>query len=224
MDKRGFSLIELVIAISIMTIIMGITLPVMSSEVTRQKIRKEIEELNRIKEGVENFFQDNFAFPDDITDLLEDSGDFYNWAGPYYNPGLSIFGSGDADPTKDEWKQDYRITLVDSSNFTVESPGSDREFDSDDDLVAAVDVTFIRREKTLEELAILNSAVLSYNSVYIGSDPLLPDWMYIHQKLVDKGYLPQGDSTYERDGWEEFYQPDPAGAVPVVRVRSVMIP
>jgi type II secretory pathway pseudopilin PulG len=217
-------LIELVIAVSIMVVIMGIALPAISSETRRQKTREEIKELNSIKEAVENFFQDNFEFPDEIGDLLEDTGDFPSWAGPYYSPGLSMFGTGTSNPRKDAWNVDYRITAGGFSTFSVESAGPDREFDTDDDLVAAIDVSFIRRETTLEELDVINNAIRFYNSVYIGSDPLLPDWVYIHQKLVEKGYIPAGDSTYERDGWDEFYVPDPAGAVPVVRVKSIVIP
>ena len=66
----------------------------------------------------------------------------------------------------------------------------------------------------------INAAILAYNKVYIGSDPLLPSWPSILSKLVAKGFLPSGTSTYDTDGWNTPYVPDPQGVSPVVRVTS----
>jgi len=223
MKKKGFSLIELVIAISIMTIIVGVALPAFSSGVRRQKVLRELQELNDIKESVENYFADTSAFPTAINDLLQNDQGLTGWAGPYYSPRLPSHGSGQTSPTVDEWRSPYAVGLSGSSTCTVTSPGPNKALGNQDDITVTVDVTFIRRRQTLDELAIINSAILSYNKVYLSSEPLLPDWNGIQIQLVNKGYLPAGASDLATDGWGSAYVPDPSGVAPVLKVRSTMI-
>jgi prepilin-type N-terminal cleavage/methylation domain-containing protein len=223
MGKRGFSLIEMIMVLSIMTVIAGLALPVMFTQVNRAKITREKGELAAIRTAVENHFSDTFAFPKKLESLLENKEKRAGWAGPYYNPGIPMFGSGGGTGSlEDQWSRKYKIGEKGVSVFVVESAGPDGVFSSKDDLSVTVDTTFIRRRVTLAELDAINSAVLSYNKLHIKSDPLPPQWNSLFLKLVAAGFLPAGDSSYKYDGWEKSYLPDPPGVTPVVRVISGM--
>ncbi len=218
--KNGFSLIELVIAMSIIVILVGTITPALTSEVKRQKAKKEAGELNTIQEAVENYFSDTSQFPTGILDLMAEKSQLQGWAGPYYSPGVSLFSSGRTKPEQDEWGRDYVAKATGDSTYLVCSAGPDAVQDTKDDISITVDVTHIRRGKTLEELEVINSAILKYNKVYAETDPLLADWNYIHGKLIYYNLLPSGGKAYEKDGWDLPYEPDPLGVTPVVKITS----
>lgn len=223
MNRKGFSLIEMVIVISIMTILVGAAMPMVSSEVRKQKVKDEIDRLNAVKTATESYFTDTGVFPDEIGDLVTNDDGVAGWLGPYYNPPVSRSTAGGSGYELDSWNTAYRLTQAGVSTLTVESAGSDRAFNSNDDLSVSVDTTYIRRTITLEELDVINGAILAYNKVYIGTAPLLPSWSSIRSQLVSAGYLPAGDTRYDTDGWGFAYTPDPPGAAPVVRVNSTTL-
>ena len=218
-NDSGFSLLEIIVALAILTLVAGAAIPVISVSVDRRKKEETREELNALKTATEGYFQDLWALPADLNDLLLDPGT-PGWTGPYINPPISAHGSTLPDVDKDAWNSDYRLTFTGMSALEIRSPGPDLSLMSADDLTAHVDVTFLRRENTLEELAILNSAIQAYNRTYLDIDPLQPNWILILQKLRTQGFLPPGDVSLENDGWGSPYAPDPPGQSPVVRVGS----
>ncbi len=222
MSRGGFSLIELIISLSILTILVGFSVPVIATEVKRQKVKAEKQEMNAIKEAVINYFDDTFAFPSDLGELIANGDGLSGWAGPYYSPSLSLYNSGGSSATADEWGNTYTMAAGGVSSRIVTSAGPDHSFGTGDDISVTADVTAVRRRITVSELHVINNAIVSYNSVYLGTNPLLPSWTYILGRLQATGYLPNGDTTYDLDGWGLPYAPDPAGVTPVVRATSTM--
>lgn len=219
-NQNGFSLIEIVIAMSIIVILVGTITPALTSQIKREKAKKEAGELNSIHDAVENYFSDTSEFPKGILDLLAEKSELPGWAGPYYTPGLSLFSSGRTKPEQDEWGRDYVTKITGESSYLIRSAGPDAVQDTKDDISITVDVTHVRRNKTMEELDVISSALLKYNKAYAEKDPLLPSWSYIHGKLVSYNLLPSGGKTYENDGWGLPYEPDPPGVTPVVKITS----
>ena len=109
-------------------------------------------------------------------------GGIPGWVGPYINPPLASSGSTLSSISKDAWNHDYRLTFEGSSYLEIRSPALDGTFDTDDDIAVEVEVTFIRRRITLEELEIINTAIRAYNEAYLAEDPLRPDWSLAETK------------------------------------------
>lgn len=221
-NEHGFSLMELIVSLSIMTILVGFTVPVIATEVKRQKIKAEKSELNAIKNAIEDYFEDTVTFPSALGELVTNGDGVSGWAGPYYNPSLSLYASGGSAATEDEWGSTYGLTAPSTSSRVVTSPGADKASGTGDDISVTVDVTSIRRKITATELDVINNAITLYNSKYQSSSPLLANYTYILSRLQATSYLPNGDTTYEKDGWNLPYVADPIGVTPVVRVTSSM--
>jgi len=222
---KGFTYVELVIVLSILTIMTALTVPVVSKEITKQKTKNQTRDINLVGEAVEVFFDDNLAFPAGMADLLTNSGSYSQWAGPYYDtgPGAALFG-GDPSPDDDAWGNQYVFTTLSTSALRVASRGADQQAGTTDDIVITVDVTFIRRRTTVEELEAINEAVLAYNEVHLPGTSLPTNWSSALSILISKGYLQPEGGAYATDGWGNAYEPFPAGTTPVVRIRSTMFP
>ncbi|MBU0754672.1 MAG: type II secretion system protein GspG [Planctomycetes bacterium] len=216
----GFSLLEIIIAVAIMSLMLGAAIPLVSTQMERAKQKETQIELNTLKAALLGYFYDVWAFPDDLEDLWIDPGDVTEWVGPYLNPPLSTNSSTLPDITKDAWNQDYQLTYSGSSELKIQSRGRDGTLDTSDDLIILVDVTPLRRSDTLQELELLNLAILAYNKDYLATSPLPTAWTSLYARLVSTGYLPAGSTDLMTDGWGDDYQPDPAGQSPVVRVNS----
>lgn len=217
---KGFSLLEVIVAMAILTIIVGAAIPVISAQVDRSKRDETKEELNALKIAVEGYFHDVWALPGDLNELLMNNAGVSGWVGPYINPPLDTHKSTLPVITKDAWNNDYTVTYPSASRMDLASPGPDGAFATPDDISIQIDVTFIRRKATLEEVEIINHAINAYNSVYLETDPLIPNWTLIFQKLQATGFLPSGDPDLATDGWGSDYIPDPPGMSPVVRITS----
>ena len=105
----------------------------------------------------------------------------------------------------------------------LRSAADDGTFDDADDIVYTVDVTPVRRESTLDQLATVNQAIRLYNAQYLPGAPLSTKYATLLQTLVSKGFLP-ASAPYASDGWGKAFVPDPAGKSPVVAVTSVNLP
>jgi prepilin-type N-terminal cleavage/methylation domain-containing protein len=217
----GFSLLEIIVALSIMTIIVGTAIPVISVSIDRKKKEETRQELNALKTAVEGYFQDVRALPPSLDDLENNLVKVAGWVGPYINPPLSLSASTLPVITKDAWNMDYRVTFTGSSRMEIRSPGRGGAFGTSDDIAVDVDVTYLRRKDTLAELEIINTAIQVYNVTYLSTKPLPCDWSRILRMLQETGYLPSRDTSLATDGWDSPYDPDPLGQAPVVRVASV---
>jgi hypothetical protein len=186
--------------------------------IDRAARRATLEELEVLAELSAEHFRDTWRLPGELPDLWRDPG-HRGWAGPY----LRVFGTdprtGREDAEVDGWAFEYVLTRHGDSVLEITSPGADGRVGELDDWSVTVDVTSLRRERTLERLAILNDAIRSYNRAYLGSDDLSPPFPGVLSRLVARGYLPSAE-PFRTDGWGDDFECDPPAGVPVVRVRS----
>ena len=216
--RRGFSLLEIIIVISIMAILTGVAVPVASTIFNSKARRATAEELENLGTAAVEYFRDTESLPSSPADLLVDPG-VAGWNGPYL-----VFKS--VDPVRgvaggefDAWRNPYVLSPQGVSGLLIASAGSDGVQGTSDDLQLAVDVTPVRRELTLGELAVINQAILQYNAANLPLQPLPTTYASLLSTLVASGLLPTG-TAYAADGWGSSYQPDPPGVSPVVRVTS----
>ena len=216
----GFSLLEMIVAVAIMTIVVGVAVPAVTVAVDRAKKKETRSEMSAIAKAVESYFSDTWELPRKLRDLEVEPRGVSGWAGPYIYPPMSGSANVEPDVSKDAWNRAYLVEQEGDSVLVVASGGPDRRLGSADDIKMRIDVTPIRRAHTLEELSLINMAVKAYNAKYLPSEPLPNDWSAARGVLEARGYLPQGADYLARDGWGDPYVPDPPGGKPVVRFRS----
>jgi prepilin-type N-terminal cleavage/methylation domain-containing protein len=216
--RRAFTLIELVIVIAILAIVAGSAVPVASKFFHSRARSATRTELAALSEAVSEYFRDTGALPASVGSLVVDPS-LPGWAGPYLAVETADAWTGASDLQLDAWARAYRFTASGSSALELASAAEDGTFGSEDDLVSRVDVTPVRREKTLRQLETLNTAITRYNATYLPGSPLSTTYATLLTRLVTTGFLPDA-AAYGSDGWGSPFVPDPAGKTPVVAVTS----
>lgn len=218
--ERGFSLIEILVVLGILTVMAGAALPVVSKSLTRTRVSETRAELSLLGPAVLAYFEDTGGFPPTFDDLERNASRVAGWTGPYARALLATHPRSDLSLSQDAWGRDYLVVLDGDSELSIVSVGPDGKRNTDDDITLVVDVTPVRRKQTLEELAILNAAILAYNKVRLPDAPLRPALKTILDDLQDAGFLPEGTDRFEKDAWGDAYVPDPLGRIPVVAMKS----
>jgi general secretion pathway protein G len=150
MKNRGFTLIEIIVAMAILSIMAGTLVPLLyktweSNEiaVTRGRMlelkKAMVGDRALVQQGIRThygFAGDNGLLPTGIQDLVSDSGSFANWNGPY------LGGFDPATYASDAWGNG--IAYVRHNPFlavsglsvaaTLRSAGPDRTFGTGDDI------------------------------------------------------------------------------------------
>jgi prepilin-type N-terminal cleavage/methylation domain-containing protein len=219
--RTGFTLIEMVVVITIMSIVVGAAIPITSKALTYHARKATRGELQGLSDACAEYFRDTLAKPASVTDLLVDPT-VTGWSGPYL-PGVAADSlTGKVGYLVDAWSRDYRI-VVSGDVISIQSQGEDAAWGTSQDLTVDLDVTPLRRVETLDRLGIINPAVKRYNTEKSDIDPPLPaSWASARSILIANGYLPN-DSRYQTDAWGSNLIEDPAGMTPVVRVKSVNV-
>ena len=216
--QAGFTLIELIIAVTVLSILAGAAIPLTAKMLDYKARTATQEEEQGIVEAAANYFADNNQLPSSIADLLVQPVGLTTWTGPYL-PGVSTDSlSGLTTYQVDGWSRPYRVT-VSGDAWTLESAGADNTFGNTDDVTTVLNVTYLRRKETLRRLEIVNQAITLYNGTWLGTDPLSTDWATAFTQLVTRGYLPN-DTTLRTDGWGTDFDENPVGVSPVVQVQS----
>ncbi len=215
--RAGFTLLELIVTITIMAIIAGSAVPLASMAINSKKKRATIEELDSLQVAAAEYFRDTGSLPTAIADMETNPG-VANWYGPYLERHSIDQLSGLSQYAVDAWSQPYSLSTS-GSVLTISSAALGGVHGDANDLSCALDVTPIRREKTLEILGIVNGAITRYNAKWLGTDPLPASYSSLLSKLVFSGYLP-ATAPYGVDGWGDAFVADPAGLTPVVKVGS----
>ncbi len=214
----GFTLIEMVVAITIISIMVGAAVPVTSKILTYQARKATRQELQTLADAAAEYFRDTLVMPTTIQDLLVDPG-VDGWSGPYLPGVVADRLTGKVGYQVDAWSRDYRV-VISGSVLSIQSQGEDATWGTSQDLVLDLDVTPLRREETLDRLRIANSAIQRYNAALDVGEPGLPaDWSTARATLVTAGYLPN-DTRYQTDAWGADFVEDPVGLTPVVRIKS----
>ncbi|MDF1837680.1 MAG: type II secretion system protein [Planctomycetota bacterium] len=221
-SRAGFTLIEMVVAVSIMAIIAGAAVPLTTRMITHQARTSTQEEQTEITASVGRYYADTEQLPASIGALLIEPAGVSGWTGPYAESISTDRITGLMTHQVDAWSRAYSVTLS-GDEWTVNSAGQDANFGTADDITTSIDVTYLRRERTVARLKILNQAIVQYNGAWLEDDPLPAEWNSAFNKLVSRGYLPN-DSRLANDGWGDAFQESPAGAFPVVQVESTHMP
>ena len=133
--KNGFTLIELVLVILLLSILSSVAIPKLGDFIQNARIvasKKEMRELARAivgdpDEGLLGFQDDNGALPANLSDLINrGTYDSFNpftstgWDGPYV--GTKVDSDGNIDILFDAWGNAY---VYDAGAGTITSKGQD---------------------------------------------------------------------------------------------------
>ena len=70
-NKKGFTLVELLVAISIMATLMAILVPNLMGSRQRARDAKKIEDLSAVKTGLRLYYNDNQSYPGTVDGLAD---------------------------------------------------------------------------------------------------------------------------------------------------------
>lgn len=215
--RAGFTLLELIVVLTVLAIMAGAAVPVAQKALTSAARKATRAELEAIAAASLEYFKDCNAVPASVVALERRPTGAVGtlWDGPYLTG--AVTDSGGSSVALDAWLRSYRV--VAGTTLVVTSAGEGGTFGDTDDLSVTIDFTPIRREQTLAEMAIINRAILNYNAVYQTTNPLSANWTLALRRLILTGFLPNS-TEYQRDAWNRAYTADPAGAAPMVKVRS----
>ena len=155
----GFTLIEIIIAIAVISIMAGMMVPLSVHLIDQRNAEATKEEMAEIKDGLLHYFEDVSpnAFPSALADLVSDPG-VTGWNGPYF-PGTASQVQTDAWGTDYVYKQsgNYAIVVSGGSDKQVAAgswddfPPSDTAADASD-LVVNVNGNLIAGKVTEEKI------------------------------------------------------------------------
>lgn len=220
--RSGFTLIEIIVVITVLSILAGAAVPVAQKAIAAAARKSTRAELSLISDAALEYCRDTNSVPKTITDLEvnPNRADSVGWAGPYLTGALST-SSSKSGFALDAWSRDYRV--VSATTFVVTSAGDDGTFGGADDIGVTVNFTAVRRTKTLAKLATINQAVTLYNAVYQSSAPLPANYSNALTLLVQRGFLPD-KPTYLKDAWGATFVANPKNKAPLVAAQSTSIP
>ena len=108
-NTRGFTLVELLLVLVILALIGGLVLPNIIGKAEGAKVKAAGSQISRLAMAVESFYLDTGTTPDNLDDLVNESGGVEGWNGPYVKPSS----------LKDPWGREYVYNY----------PGEHGEFD-----------------------------------------------------------------------------------------------
>ncbi len=218
--RSGFTMIEIVAVVAILTIIAGAAIPVVSKSVERAAKKATREELEMLAAAALEHVRDTGTLPATAA-ALGTSSSTPGWSGPYIGSLETDARSGLPAHEVDGWSRPYRFRIS-GSVLTIDSRGPDGAIGGTDDIAVSADATAVLRELTLSKLSVLNRAVLNYNAVYQSTDPLPGNWSQALSRLVSRGLLPSA-AGFQQDAFGSPFVGVPAGASPLVEVGSTNV-
>ncbi len=214
LKQNGFTLIEMVIVVAIMTLLIGIAAPSLSGLMNSEKDSAAESELEALAQATLTFTEDTKKRPRNLDSLYDSN--VPGFGGPYIDDligGRDVNGQG---YRYDPWKKKYRMKTVGRTKIIFTSAGQDGRFGTADDISREVDVRPVLRRISLENLAILNLAVSSYNQTNLKTAPLSQSVSTAQSTLVNGGYLPRG-VDFSKDAFGDRYV---SSGSPVVQFSS----
>lgn len=68
MNKKGFTLVELMVVVTIIPVLMGIAIPMYNADVNRRSLQEAVDTLGAIRDGVVSYAADNGVPPPSCAD------------------------------------------------------------------------------------------------------------------------------------------------------------
>ena len=217
--RSGFTLLELLIVMSLVAILAGVIVPATGSMIRSQGRRATVDEMELLSEAVQEYYRDTRQFPSSPLDLLSNATS--GWSGPYLRGTVDDPWSGQSGYAVDGFGNAYTFAAS-GYELTVTSDGPDRTNATADDLSLVVNVTPILRGMTLEELAVINTAITQYNAIHLGTSPLPGSYPAALSILESAGFLPLG-AGYDLDEFGDAYTGLPVGLSPMTQATSVNV-
>lgn len=173
--NRGFSLIELVVVITVMAIIAGAMIPTSVAILDIERAKATSEDITAIQTALQNYYSDVGSFPTNLTNLYTSPGS-PTWHGPYLLPKYNTTDPTDNNVTHDRWRRAfiYRTIATNPPQFFIYSMGPNRADNNGqndntnaiDDISRTVLVTDVvneqRRTLGKQQIAIFNAAIANY--------------------------------------------------------------
>ncbi len=114
--QHGFTLVELLLVLVILALIGGLVLPGIIGKAEGAKAKVAASQVSRLSMAVESYYLDTGATPDNLEQLVTESGDTPGWNGPYVK----------ASSLKDPWGREYEYSYPgEHSEFDIVSLGAD---------------------------------------------------------------------------------------------------
>jgi len=216
-NQSGFSLIELVIVLSLITLFVGVSLPSFNGFLNSERAHASEDEMSNIREAVNRYAQDTGILPINLDRLYQDNKTA-GWGGPYIadlNGGRDVAGSGFRN---DEWGRSYTWIKNDSITAELRSNGANGKWQNGqgDDIVHLVDITPVLRELSKARRDRINSAITSYNAINLPGSPLSTNSNTLINTLQSGSYLPIGNE-WKKDAFSDSWV---TVGVPVTHVKS----
>ena len=115
-NTRGFTLVELLLVLVILALIGGLVLPNIIGKAEGAKVKAAGSQISRLAMAVESFYLDTGTTPDNLDDLVNESGGVEGWNGPYVKPSS----------LKDPWGREYVYNYPgEHGDFDLYSLGAD---------------------------------------------------------------------------------------------------
>ncbi len=208
-NVRGFSLIELIVVISIMAVLAGVAVPTIDTLQIRVRSNRTVDQMEALEIALDEYFLDYYAYPDELDDLESDG---------YIS---SSFGAGDA--FLDGWGNAF--TYEDSNTSIVLISYGPDQVDSDQNIILYVDGRHILRTETRKNMDTVHVALSQYQAdrSELGLPELSDTWFDEDPAscamgvLVANGYL-ANDLRYRADAWSDDFS---YSGSPSVHLNSV---
>lgn len=126
--SSGFTLVELIVAVAVVVLLAGVTIPIYQDRSDAKKSEDALAEMHVVRDGFHAFRDDNGIWPvrNSDTGIVDAAVEFdlyrcfyeniagrKGWDGPYFNRGVTIGGAmqiaSATDGLLDPWGRRYRI-------------------------------------------------------------------------------------------------------------------
>ena len=142
---RGFSLLELLVALAVLSILSAMAMPAYDSYVERSRVGQAVADIGRLDMEIEKFLANNFAYPASLADL-PGGVPMDPWGRPYQY--LQI-RDNDTPGLRGQLRKDRNLVPI-NSDYDLYSLGTDGDSrppltarPSRDDIVRASDGSFV---------------------------------------------------------------------------------
>ncbi len=218
----GFTLLEVVISLTIFTLLVGVIVPVVDTYIRPKRNNQTRDEMKDLSAAIVRFYKDVDAIPEALADLETKPDWASGWAGPYLATNFEEFGSVQNDFGSDEWLQPYTYETT-ADSFSLTSPGENRiaEGGNGDDIVLSGYLGVVNRDVTRKEMREIAIAIENFNRISLPGSPLSNSHPVLLGQLQDAGFLPSDTATTTRlskDQWGNSYF---TAVVPTMEVFSL---